>query len=94
MKIVFKKLLIVFGLIAILASVVQQNFDNYIDEPVGNSQSSFVQFEKDNNRDVGDALAAVEILPSQFSRLNSVYFFYSADYQEPTPLLQLRPPKA
>lgn len=94
MKIAFKNLLLVLGLVAIFASVVQQSFDDFIDEPVGNSQSSFGQLENDNNRDAGDAMAAIEILPNQFSQLSTVYFFYSTDYLEPTPLLQLRPPNA
>jgi hypothetical protein len=94
MKIVFKKLLLILGLIAVFASVIQQSFDSYSSDVFGNNQAAVVQFDKDNNRDVGDAVPIAMVLYNQFSENNSVYYFYSASYQEPTLLVHQRPPNA
>lgn len=94
MRLVFKKLLLVIGLIAIFASVIQQNFDAHDGDYVGSSQATVVQLDKDNNRDIGDAAAIATVLYNQFPEISSVYYFYSASYQEPTLLVHLRPPNA
>lgn len=94
MQIVFKKLLLILGLIAIFASVIQQNVDSHGNDMPGNGQSTVMQFDKDNNRDACDAVAVATVLYSQFSKKSSVYYFYSASYQEPTLLVHLRPPNA
>ena len=94
MQIVFKKLLLIIGLIAVFASVIQQNFDAKASDSLGNGQVTVVQFDKDNNRDAGDVVAVATVLYHQFSEKSSVYYFYSASYQEPTLLVHLRPPNA
>lgn len=94
MRLVFKKLLLVLGLIAIFASVIQQNFDAHDGDYSGNSQATVVQLDKDNNRDTGDAAAIATVFYHQFPEISSVYYFYSASYQEPTLLVHLRPPNA
>jgi len=94
MQIAFKKLLLIVGLIAIFASVIQQNFDADAGDSIGNGQATVVQLDKDNNRDAGDAVAIATVLYHQFSEKSSVYYFYSASYQEPTLLVHLRPPNA
>jgi hypothetical protein len=94
MQIVFKKLLLILGLIAIFLSVIQQNCDRHGNDFPGNGQSTVMQFDKDNNRDAGDSVVVATVLYSQFSKKSSVYFFYSASYQEPTLLVHLRPPNA
>jgi hypothetical protein len=94
MQMVFKKLLLIFGLIAIFASVIQQNFDTHFSDTPGNGQATVVQFDKDNNRDTADTAAIATVLYNQFSKKSSIYFFYSASYQEPTLLVHLRPPNA
>lgn len=94
MQMVFKKLLLIVGLIAIFASVIQQNLDKHASDSLDNSQATVVQLDKDNNRDAGDAVAIATVLYSQFPEKSSVYYFYSASYQEPTLLVHLRPPNA
>lgn len=94
MKIVFKKLLIIFGLIAIFASVVQHGVDNYSIDSSVNGQASVLQLDKDNNRDVGDTVPIAAVLYNHFDVKNSVHYFYSASYQEPVLLVQQRPPNA
>lgn len=90
---VLKKLLLIVGLIAIFASVIQQHFDGHASDSLGNSQTTVMQFDKDN-RDTGDTATVAAVLHSQFSEKSSVYHFYSASYQEPTLLVHLRPPNA
>ena len=91
---VFKKLLLIFGLIAIFASAIQQHFDTHASDSIGNPQATVVQFDKDNNRDAGDVAVAATVLYKKFSETSSAYYFYSASYQEPTLLVHLRPPNA
>jgi len=91
---VFKKLLLIVGLIAIFASVIQQNLDNHASHSLDNTQATVVQLDKDNNRDAGDVVATATVLYHQFPEKSSVYYFYSASYQEPTLLVHLRPPNA
>ncbi len=90
---VLKKLLLIAGLIAIFASVIQQYFDGHASNSLGNSLPTVVQLDKDN-RDAGDTAAIAAVFHSQFSEKISVYHFYSASYQEPTLLVHLRPPNA
>lgn len=92
MQIVFKKLLLIVGLIAIFASVIQQHLDAKASDSLGNGQATVVQLDKDNSRDAGDAAAIATVSYNQFSEKNSVYYFYSASYKEPTLLVHLRPP--
>lgn len=92
MKIVFKKLLIIFGLLAIFASVVQHGVDNYSIDSSANGQATVLQLDKDNNRDVGDTVPIAAVVYDHFAVSNSVHFFYSASYQEPILLVQQRPP--
>lgn len=94
MRLVFKKLLLILGLIAIFASVIHQHFDTDASDSMGTDQVTVVQFDKDNNRDAGDAVAIATVLYNRFSEKSSVYYFYSASYQEPIPLVHLRPPNA
>ena len=94
MKIVFKKLLIILGLIAIFASVVQHGVDDYSVDSSANGQVTVLQLDKDNNRDVGDTLPIAVVLYKSFAVSNSVHYFYSASYQEPILLVQQRPPNA
>jgi len=89
-----KKLLLIFGLIAIFTSVVQQNFDAHAGDAFNSAQSTVMQLDKDNNRDHGDAAAVATVLYHQFPENSSTYYFYSASYQEPTLLVHLRPPNA
>ncbi len=91
MKLVFKKLLLVFGLIAILASVIQQDFDNYSAD-LTNGQSTVVQLDKDNPRDNGDTVAVTAVLYNHRLETNTIYYFSSISYQEPTLLVHQRPP--
>jgi len=90
----FKKLLLIIGLIAVFASVVQQYFDTHGSDLSSNGQATVVQCDKDNNRDTGDAAAVTTVTYNQFSKKSTVYYFYSASYQEPTLLVHLRPPNA
>jgi len=94
MRMVLKKLLLILGLIAIFASVVQQNFDEHSSDAFNNGQTTVMQFDKDNNRDLGDAAAVATVLYHQFPENSTTYYFYSASYQEPTLLVHLRPPNA
>ena len=91
---VFKKLLLIFGLIAIFTSAIQLNFDTYASDSIGNPQVTVVQFDKDNNRDAVDVAVAATVLYKRFPENTSAYHFYSASYQEPTLLVHLRPPNA
>ena len=93
MQIVFKKLLLIVGLIAIFASVIQPHFNADASDSSGNGQATVVQLDKDN-RDAVDAVVIAAVLYNQFSKKSSVYHFYSASYQEPTLLVHLRPPNA
>jgi hypothetical protein len=92
MQTVFKKLLLIVGLIAIFASVIQQNYDAHASDMPGNGQATVVQFDKDHNRDSADTAATTTVLYNQFSKKSTIYYFYSASYQEPTLLVHLRPP--
>jgi len=94
MKLLFRKLLIILGLIAIFASVIQHDVDSYSIDSSGNDQATVVQLDKDNNRDVGDAVPIAAVVYKHFSVSNSVHYFHSASYQEPTLLVQQRPPNA
>jgi len=89
-----KKLLLIAGLIAIFSAVLQQHFCTDAKESLANGKSTVVQFDKDNNRDTFDKAVIGAISYNQFSEKSSVYYFYSASYQEPTLLVHLRPPKA
>lgn len=89
---ILKKLLLVFGLIAVFASVIAQNVDDF--DISSASQSSVVQLDKDSNRDVGDVMTMAPALSHQLFQVASVYYFYSTGYQEPALLLPLRPPNA
>lgn len=91
MKLVFKKLLLIFGLIAILASVIQQDFDNYTSD-LANGQSTVVQFDKDNPRDNADTVAVTAVFNDHRPKTNTIYYFSSISYQEPTLLVHQRPP--
>ena len=91
MKLVFKKLLLVFGLIAILASVIQQDFDSYSAD-LTSSQSTVVQLDKDNPRDSADTVAVNAVSFDRRPETSTVYYFSSISYQEPTLLVHLRPP--
>ncbi len=92
MQKVFKKLLLIIGLIAIFASVIQQDFDTHNGDFASNGQATVVQFDKDNNRDTGDTATIASVIYKQFSKKSTIYYFYSASYQEPTLLVHLRPP--
>lgn len=92
MKIVFRKLLIIFGLIAIFASVVQNGVDNYAIDSSANGQATVLQLDKDNNRDVGDTVHIAQVVYDPSALGDSEHYFYSASYQEPTLLVQQRPP--
>jgi hypothetical protein len=94
MQIVLKKLLLIIGLIAIFASVIQQNFDAHASDFPGNGQATVVQFDKDNHRDTADTAVVATVIYNQFSKKSTIYYFYSASYQEPTLLVHLRPPNA
>lgn len=94
MHMFFKKLLLIVGLIAIFASVIQQDFDAHASDFPGNGQATVVQLDKDNNRDTGDTAAIATVIYNQFSKKTTIYYFYSASYQEPTLLVHLRPPNA
>ncbi len=94
MQKLFKKLLLIIGLIAIFASVIQQDFDTHNSDFPSNGQTTVVQFDKDNNRDTGDTAAIASVIYNQFSKKSTIYYFYSASYQEPTLLVHLRPPNA
>ena len=61
MKLFFKRLLLVLGLVMVFAAVIEQTADNYIYEPPTSSQVSFIQLDKDNHRDVGDAVSLFKI---------------------------------
>lgn len=91
MKLVFKKLLLIFGLIAIFAYVIQQDFDNYSAD-LANGQSTVVQLDKDNPRDHVDTVAVTSVFYEQRPETNTIYYFSSVSYQEPTLLVHLRPP--
>lgn len=93
MKPVFKKLLLIFGLIAIFASVIQQDFDNYSAD-LTSGQSTVVQLDKDSPRDHGDTVAVTSVFYDQRPQTNTFYHSYSVSYQEPTLLVHLRPPNA
>jgi hypothetical protein len=92
MQKVFKKLLLIVGLIAVFASVIQPHFNVDGSDSSGNGQATVVQLDKDNNRDAVDAVVITTVLYNQFSEKSSVYYFFSASYQEPTLLVHLRPP--
>lgn len=89
----FKKLLLIFGLIAVFASVIQQNLDTDASHSIGGSQTTSIQFDKDNQRDVADKALISPAINNQFSMKSPVYFFYSTSYQEPTLLVHQRPPQ-
>jgi hypothetical protein len=91
---VFKNLLLIAGLIALLASVTQQYFATDDAQSFGNGKVTVVQLDKDNNRDSGDKAFIGTVVYHQYSEKSSDYYFYSASYQEPTLLVHLKPPKA
>lgn len=92
MQIIFKKLLLIVGLIAIFAAGFQQHFDDYTNDSFGHGQTTVVQFDKDPNRDAGEELVVIPVLYNQFSKKSFVYYSSSASYQEPSLLAQQRPP--
>ncbi|MDO9050660.1 MAG: hypothetical protein Q8N02_01065 [Methylotenera sp.] len=94
LRYVFKNLLLIAGLIAIFVSVTQQHFAADDAESFGNGKVTVVQFDKDNNRDSGDKAFIGTVVYHQNSEKSSIYYFYSARYQEPTLLVHLKPPKA
>lgn len=94
MKLVFKKLLFILGLMTVFASAIQQDFDSQYSDSLSSSQESVAQLDKDNNRDVADTLPANTVVYAHPSEKHSVFYFYSASYQEPTLLVHLRPPNA
>jgi len=88
----FARLISIIGILTTLALITQSNIDLYEDRIVESTQLSVAQPDKDGNRDLSDTI--VDITP------RSTYW-YSTDivlhhdyviYQEPTPLLHLRPP--
>lgn len=91
---VFKNLLLVAGIIAILASITQQYFPADDAQSFGNGKVTVVQLDKDNNRDSGDKAFSGTIEYHQYTEKSSDYYFFSASYQEPTLLVHLKPPKA
>ena len=93
-KLLFKRLLLVLGLVIAFTSVVEQSTDNYLYESSGSAQVSMMQLDKDNNRDMGDAVSVFALLGNNLSRTSDVFYFYSTYYQEPTLLVHLRPPNA
>lgn len=93
-KLVFKKLLFILGLMAVFASVIQQDFDSQYSDALGSSQESVAQLDKDNNRDAVDTLPATAVVYNHPSESSSIFYFKSASYQEPTLLVHLRPPNA
>lgn len=94
MKLLFKRLLLVFGLVMVFAVVIEQGSDNYTYEPSSSSQVSFMQLDKDNNRDVGDAVSVFNVSNNNLSLISNIFYFYNIAYQEPTLLVHLRPPNA
>ncbi len=94
MKLFFKRLLLVLGLVMVFAAVIEQTADNYIYEPPTSSQVSFIQLDKDNHRDVGDAVSLFKICNENLINISNIYYSYNIAYQEPTLLVHLRPPNA
>ena len=92
MKLFFKRFLLVFGLVMVFAVVIEQTADNYIYEPSGSSQVSFIQLDKDNHRDVGDAVSLFKVFNQNLTKISNIFYFYNIAYQEPTLLVHLRPP--
>lgn len=88
----FKKLLLIIGLISIFASVFNQHFNNNAFDTQGTSLVTMVQFDIDSNRDAVDDIAVASVLYHKIIKKNSVYHSYNASYQEPTLLVHLRPP--
>lgn len=91
---VFKKLLLILGLIAVFASVIQQSFDEESSNSLSSAQGIVAQIDKDNQRDIGDKALITVPAYNQFPVKSFVYYFYSASYQEPTLLVHQRPPNA
>jgi hypothetical protein len=89
----FKKLLLIIGLISIFASVFNQHFNNNAFDTQGNDLVTMVQFDIDSNRDIADNIAVTSVLYHQIIRKSPAYYSYSASYQEPTLLVHLRPPR-
>jgi hypothetical protein len=94
MKLLFKRLFLVFGLVMVFASVIEQSSDNYLYESPNNSQVSMMQFDKDNNRDIGDAVSVFSKYDNKLCAVTNFFNSYKIAYQEPTLLVQHRPPKA
>lgn len=94
MQLFFKKMLLVFGLIAIFSSIMQEVTDSYALGAGSASQVTKLQSDKDNHRDVGDVVALTPV--GQFPMpLVAVTISFSKDhYQEPTLSAKLRPPRA
>lgn len=94
MQRILKKMLFVFGLIAILSSITQEMTDAYALGVGSASQVTKLQSDKDNHRDVGDAVALSQIKQFPIPSVVASSSFYADNYQEPTLSAKLRPPKA
>lgn len=89
---IFKKLLLIIGLIAVLVSVLNQHLAvNHFDTQ-SKDFAIVVQLDKDNSRDSIDDIAISRVIYHQILKKSSVYHFDSASYQEPTQLVHIRPP--
>jgi len=78
----------------VFTTVIEQSADHYTYESSSSSQVSMMQFDKDSNRDVGDAVSVVNTSSNNLSQISNIFYFYNIAYQEPTLLLHLRPPNA
>jgi hypothetical protein len=86
------RLISIIGILTALAAITQLNIDLYENKIIENAQLSATQPDKDSNRDLSDTI--VDIIPRSthwYSTYIMLHHDY-ASYQEPTPLLYLRPP--
>lgn len=86
------RLISIIGILTTLALITQSNVDLYEDRITESTQLSVAQPDKDGNRDLNDTI--VDIIPrsTHWYSTHIVLHHDYATYQEPTPLLHLRPP--
>lgn len=87
------RLISIIGMLAVFVATAQLSIDSYENKVIEKAQLSVTQPDKDSNRDLGETLVTISLYtaPDYFTYIHLQDDY--ANYQEPTLLLDQRPPR-
>lgn len=87
-----KKIVMLIGLLLVLLSMFEQASGDYEYQNSNGAKVSMLQLDKDHHRDVEEAVLAFQILGNGILLFGLMICIYNVLYQEPTLLVNHRPP--